>query len=75
MRRVAALGHPRRCHGGVGGRFGLDPGQAGEAGSKIKVLSLTPPPERKAGQMVAGETPQEKGAGLVKLLREEAKII
>jgi len=55
--------------------LGLDPSQAGEAGSKIKILSLTPPPERKSGQMVSGETPQEKGAGLVKLLREEAKII
>jgi electron transfer flavoprotein beta subunit len=57
------------------GDLGLDPSQAGEAGSKIKVLSLTPPPERKAGQIVTGESPQEKGAQLVKLLREEAKII
>jgi electron transfer flavoprotein beta subunit len=55
--------------------LGLDPSQAGEAGSKIKIIALTPPPERKAGQIVGGETPEEKGAQLVKMLREEAKII
>jgi electron transfer flavoprotein beta subunit len=38
------------------GDLGLDPSQAGEAGSKIKILGLTPPPERKSGQMVSGET-------------------
>lgn len=57
------------------GDLGLDPGQAGEAGAKLKVLGLTPPPERKPGQIVSGETPEEKGAQLVKMLREEAKII
>jgi hypothetical protein len=36
---------------------------------------LTPPPGRKAGKIIEGETAQEKGTILVKLLREEAKII
>jgi electron transfer flavoprotein beta subunit len=55
--------------------LGLDATQVGESGSKIKVVQLTPPEERKAGQMVEGETPQEKAANLAKLLHEEAKII
>jgi electron transfer flavoprotein beta subunit len=57
------------------GDLGLTPDQVGEAGAKLKVKSLTPPPERKAGKIIEGETPQEKGAILVRLLREEAKII
>jgi len=55
--------------------LGLDAAQVGEQGSKIKVLRLTPPAERKAGKLVEGETPEEKAANLAKLLREEAKII
>ena len=57
------------------GDLGLSPDQVGEAGSKIKIHGLTPPPQRQAGKMVEGETVQEKGVNLVKLLREEAKII
>jgi electron transfer flavoprotein beta subunit len=55
--------------------LGLSPDQVGEAGAKIKIKGLTPPPERKAGRVIEGETPQEKGTILVRLLREEAKII
>jgi electron transfer flavoprotein beta subunit len=55
--------------------LGLSPDQAGEAGAKIKVRALIAPPERKAGKLVEGESVQEKGAALVKMLREEAKII
>jgi electron transfer flavoprotein beta subunit len=57
------------------GDLGLSPDQVGEAGAKLKILSMTPPPERKAGKIVEGETVQEKAKTLVKLLREEAKII
>jgi electron transfer flavoprotein beta subunit len=55
--------------------LGLDAAQVGESGSKIKIVQLTPPEERKPGQIVQGETPQEKAANLAKLLHEEAKII
>jgi electron transfer flavoprotein beta subunit len=55
--------------------LGLAPEQVGAAGSKLTLRSLTPPPERKPGKIIEGETVQEKAALLVKLLREEAKII
>ncbi len=54
---------------------GVDPSEAGSAGSKIKIVKMTPPPERKAGQIIQGETPEEKAATLVKLLHEEAKVV
>ncbi|MBW2709215.1 MAG: hypothetical protein JRD04_08050, partial [Deltaproteobacteria bacterium] len=36
---------------------------------------LTPPPGRKAGKMVEGDTPQAKAAELAKLLHDEAKVL
>jgi electron transfer flavoprotein beta subunit len=55
--------------------LGLDSSEVGEAGNKLKVLEIQPPPARKAGKLVDGETPQEKAAELARLLHEEAKII
>ena len=55
--------------------LGLDPAEFGEGGRKVKIVELTPPPERKAGKIIEGETPQEKAAKLATLLHEEAKII
>jgi electron transfer flavoprotein beta subunit len=55
--------------------LGLDAGDVGEAGRKVKIIELTPPPERAAGRIVEGETPEEKAAELAKLLHEEAKVI
>ena len=55
--------------------LGLAPDQVGEAGSKIKTRVFTSPPDRIPGKLVEGESVQEKGTVLVKLLREEAKII
>lgn len=55
--------------------LGLDAAEFGEAARKLKILELTPPPERAAGKIVEGETPQEKAAELAKLLHEEAKVI
>ena len=55
--------------------LGLDASEVGAAGSKTKVLKMTPPPERKPGQIVEGETPEEKAAKLVKLLHGEAKVV
>lgn len=42
---------------------------------KAKVVKMTPPPERAPGKKIAGEDPAQKAAELVKLLREEAKVI
>ena len=53
----------------------LDPAEFGEGGRKVKIIQLTPPPERQSGRIVEGETPEEKASGLAKLLHEEAKII
>ena len=55
--------------------LGLDSAEFGEGARKLKILELTPPPERAEGKIVEGETPQEKAAELAKLLHEEAKII
>jgi electron transfer flavoprotein beta subunit len=53
--------------------IGLDP--AGVSEAKAKILSMQPPPERKGGRIIEGETAGEKAAELVKLLAEEAKVI
>ena len=55
--------------------LGLDPADFGEGARKIKIIELTPPPERQAGKIIEGETPEEKAAALAKLLHEEAKVI
>jgi electron transfer flavoprotein beta subunit len=57
------------------GDLGLDAAEFGEGGRKLRIIELTPPPERQAGKIVEGETPQEKAAELAKLLHEEAKVI
>jgi electron transfer flavoprotein beta subunit len=55
--------------------LGLDASEFGQSNRQLKVLEMTPPPEREAGKIVEGETPQEKAAELAKLLHEEAKVI
>ena len=55
--------------------LGLDPAGFGVEARKLKILELTPPPERKPGRIVEGETPEEKAAELARLLHEEATII
>lgn len=53
-----------------------DPGSLGVAlDSKVDVLQLTPPPQRAAGKIIDGETVADKVATLVRLLREEAKVV
>ncbi|MBI5166557.1 MAG: electron transfer flavoprotein subunit beta/FixA family protein [candidate division NC10 bacterium] len=54
--------------------LGLSPEEVGLAGSKVKILKLSPPPSRATGKILEGE-PREQASQLVKLLREEAKII
>jgi electron transfer flavoprotein beta subunit len=55
--------------------LGLDPSDFGEGARKLKILQLTPPPERKAGRIVEGETPEAKAAELARLLHDEAKVV
>ena len=55
--------------------LGLDPSAFGEGGRKLKILELVPPPQREAGKIVEGETPEEKARELVRMLHEEAKAI
>jgi electron transfer flavoprotein beta subunit len=42
---------------------------------KIEIVSLEPPPPRPPGRIIEGETPEDKARELVRLLREEAKVI
>jgi len=53
---------------------GFEAGQVGTDGSKVKMSGFSLPPEREAGKTIEGE-PEEQAAELVKLLREEAKVI
>ncbi len=54
--------------------LGLDPATTGAAGAKSELISVALPPERGGGRIVAGE-PAEVARKLVRLLREEAKVI
>ena len=55
--------------------LGLNPSEFGEGARKLKIMEITPPPQREAGKIVDGETPEEKAAELTRLLHEEAKVI
>jgi electron transfer flavoprotein beta subunit len=55
--------------------LGLDASGFGEGARKLKILEIKPPPQRAAGKIIDGETPEQKAANLAKLLREEAKAI
>lgn len=54
--------------------LGLE-GQVGAAGAKAKRVKLLPLAERKAGRRIEAETPEAAAAELVRLLREEAKVL
>jgi len=54
--------------------LGLPPEEVGAAGSRTKILKYIPPPSRPPGKIVSGEV-IEAAQKLVKLLREEAKVI
>ena len=53
----------------------LDASRFGLQARKLEILELTPPPQREAGRIVEGESPEAKAAELARLLREEAKIL
>ena len=55
--------------------LGLNENEVGSKGALTKILRYSLPPMRQAGKIIEGETPEEKAAKLVKLLREEAKVI
>jgi len=54
--------------------LGLNPADVGSQGAKVKVRKYFPPPKRAPVKMVKGDFP-ENVKTLVKLLREEAKVI
>jgi len=53
---------------------GLDPGSVGMAGSKVTIVEMVPPPDRPPGRIIPGE-PADVAKEVVRLLREEAKVI
>jgi electron transfer flavoprotein beta subunit len=53
---------------------GLQADAVGPAGAMLEVLEVLPPPERPPGRIVPGE-PAEAAKEVVRLLREEAKVI
>ena len=55
--------------------LGIDPSEVGEAKSGCRVKNLFFPPERSPGRIIEGETVEDKATELVRLLREEAKVI
>ncbi len=54
--------------------LGLPADQTGAAGAKTKILKYTPPPSRPPGKVITGEV-LDAAKNLVRLLREEAKVI
>jgi len=52
-----------------------DIGMADAGKPLTKILKLTFPPQRKAGQIIEGESAQAKAVALVKALHEQAKVI
>jgi electron transfer flavoprotein beta subunit len=55
--------------------LGVDPAQVGAANRKVKIKSMSLPPERQAVRMVEGEAAADKASALVKILHDETKII
>jgi electron transfer flavoprotein beta subunit len=53
---------------------GLDAAEVGAAGAKLEVIEISPPPERPPGRIISGES-AEAAREVVRLLREEAKVI
>jgi electron transfer flavoprotein beta subunit len=55
--------------------IGIAPSDVGPDNAKCVVQALSFPPERAAGKIIQGETAEAKAAELVRLLREEAKVL
>jgi electron transfer flavoprotein beta subunit len=54
--------------------LGIDASTVGEGGRKINYRTIEKPPERQAGRVLEGE-PADVVKELVKLLKEEAKVL
>ncbi len=61
-------------HRKTAAELGIDPKVVGAAGAKLEIVSLSSPPERSAGRIIPG-SPVEACRELVRLLREEAKVV
>lgn len=55
--------------------LGLSQDSVGKEGARTKIIKFTSPPGRQAGRIIEGEGPEETVPLLVKLLKEEAKVI
>ena len=55
--------------------LGLSAGQVGAAGALVEESGLELPPPRPSGKIIQGATPEAKVKELVRLLRDEAKVI
>lgn len=53
----------------------VDVGSLGVTAPKIEIVSMEPPAPRPPGRVIEAETPEDKAKELVRLLREEAKVI
>jgi electron transfer flavoprotein beta subunit len=53
--------------------IGLDTAQIGKP--LIRIVTMKPPPERKGGRMITGDSAQAKVAELVRILHEEDKAL
>jgi electron transfer flavoprotein beta subunit len=54
--------------------LGIDPGTIGATGAKLEIVSLSPPLERDAGQIIPGNA-TEACRELVRLLQKETKVV
>jgi electron transfer flavoprotein beta subunit len=54
--------------------LGVDPASVAPAGARVRTLEVLPPPPRPAGKLLEGD-PGDIAKELVRLLREEAKVI
>jgi electron transfer flavoprotein beta subunit len=61
-------------HKKTAAELGIVPGTVGASGAKLEIVSLSSPPKRSAGQIIAGN-PVEACQKLVHLLQEEAKVV
>ena len=61
-------------HRKTASELGIDPEAVGAAGAKLEIVSLSPPPERDAGQIISGNA-AEACQELVRLLQEGAKVV
>lgn len=55
--------------------LGLDGDDVGAAGASVTVSNYAPPPARPAGRIIDGDSAAAKAKELVRVLREEAKVI